>query len=125
MPAPSDLNRARQPRPHRPVTLLLLLRARVAHLDRALVGELTVVVLVLLVHAGSFRSESSQATTATPTGHLAPPASSAGSAPRPGSRRGTYRRCPCPPRPCRLLLGARRTMCVIIVCTVERGRIRM
>ncbi len=51
---------------------------------------------------------------------LALPASSGGSGPRPGPHRGTCRRCP-RPRTCRLLLGARRTMCVIIVCTMDCG----
>ena len=49
------------------------------------------------------------------------PACCGGSGPRPGSRRGTCRRCPRRSRACRLLLGARRTMCVIIVCTMGRA----
>ena len=60
----------RQPRPGAAVALLFLLRAGVADLDRALIRELTVVVLVVVVRAW-------------------------------------------------LLPAARRTMCVIIVCTAE------
>src|SRR5450755_2174714 len=47
-------NRSWQPRPLLAVTLLFLLRAGAADLDRALVGVPAVVVLVVVVHAGSF-----------------------------------------------------------------------
>jgi dTMP kinase len=47
-------NRSRQPRPPLAVALLFLLAAGVADLDRALVREPAVVVLVVVVHAGSF-----------------------------------------------------------------------
>src|ERR1017187_3224987 len=54
----------RQPRPGAAVALLFLLRAGVADLDRALVGELAVVVLVLVLvlvlHAGSFQEPGGQ-----------------------------------------------------------------
>jgi hypothetical protein len=49
----------RQPRPGVPVGLLFLLAAGVADLDRALIRELAVVVLVL-VHAGSFQEPGGQ-----------------------------------------------------------------
>src|ERR1035437_5824168 len=60
------------------------------------------------------------AATARWRGRPALPACCGGSGPRPGPRRGTCRRCPRRSRACRLLVpGARRTMCVIIVCTVD------
>jgi hypothetical protein len=54
-----SMNRA-SPGASRPVTLFFLLAAWVADLDRGVVGELAVVVLVVVVHAGSFQEPGGQ-----------------------------------------------------------------